>query len=215
MLGFLQKVSSGKNKSKLNKQQRLEFLLIALVILLGFSLTGCAGIGVNSKTDSKPLSMLGAATDAEFILTTDRGEEPVYKKGDVAVIRVGLGDSGFLNCFYQPGSGEIIRLYPNRFQSQAQVPARVQVSIPGTDEFAIQFDQSDTTEQFLCLVASSDINPFVAPQLRNQDFESIDLILLSSMYNKEVRTLDDIFVIYNEATPQKQLQAKMLTVRVQ
>jgi|GEM_PF-4232090 len=216
---LLENLTGGYINQNRTYRQQVPLKLIALLMLLSLSLTGCAGIADKSTLERRDRSNVDSeqvlsSTSSDFVLTTDQGINPVFKPGDATTVRVGLSSDGYLNCFYQPKFGEIIRLFPNRFQSESRIVAETEVKIPPTDEFVIQFDQSDTIEQILCLVTANDVNRFVAPELRESDLISIDLDLLSDLYSREIATLDDIQDIYETVTPQHRLQSRLLKLQV-
>ncbi len=220
MLTLLESLTNADRNLNQRKQQRLVFVLIALVMLLVFSMTGCAGIDRKTHSGDMPLSTLDSFTasdlsnETEIILSTDQGVDPVFRAGDETTIRVGLSADGYLNCFYQPDVGQIIRLFPNRFASTGRVAGQTQLKIPAGDEFAIQFDRSGVKEQILCLFSDADVNRLVAPQLRDSDLEPLDLDLLSSLYNRQIATLDHIYEIYRSGAPQHRVAPRLLTLEV-
>jgi hypothetical protein len=80
-----------------------------------------------------------------------------------------------LYCYYQDGSGEISRIFPNRFQPDAFVPARTQVEVPpgGGSAFSIRFEQLGAPEQVACLAADREVGLLLPPELKRQDLEPL------------------------------------------
>jgi hypothetical protein len=89
-------------------------------------------------------------------------------------LRIQPTEDAYLYCYYQDGSGEISRIFPNRFQPDAFVPARTQVEVPpGGGAFSIRFEQPGASEQVACLAANREVGLLLPPELKRQDLEPL------------------------------------------
>jgi hypothetical protein len=123
-----------------------------------------------------------AAAPPRALLSTSRGGRARYRVGESMVLRIQPTEDAYLYCYYQDGSGEISRIFPNRFQPDAFVPARTQVEVPpGGGAFSIRFEQPGTSEQVACLAADREVGLLLPPELKRQDLEPLP-----------VRRLDEI-----------------------
>ena len=117
-----------------------------------------------------------AATAPRALLSTSRGGQARYRVGESMVLRIQPTEDAYLYCYYQDGSGEISRIFPNRFQPDAFVPARTQVQVPPSgNAFSIRFEQPGAPEQVTCLAADREVGLLLPPELKRQDLEPLPL----------------------------------------
>ncbi len=161
---------------------------------------------LNTKSATQP-------THLDFTLTTQHSNAHKYNAGDMPIIHIKPVADSYLTCFYELSTGQLIKLYPNRFQPPRLIRAGEQLKIPGNERFDIQLDAPNTTERFLCFTASRDTSPFVAPMLRESDLEPIDSDTLAQLYKLDIEKLEDIFALYTVSTG-VDLAAKILTIKV-
>lgn len=124
-----------------------------------------------------------AAEAPRAILATSRGGRPVYRVGESMVLRVQPTQDAYIYCYYQDASGEISRIFPNRFQPDAFVRARSPVQVPpeGSGAFSIRFGKAGVPEGVACLTADREVGLLLPAELKRQDLEPLP-----------VRSLDDI-----------------------
>jgi hypothetical protein len=118
-----------------------------------------------------PISSLRVA------LATDRGPRPAYHVGDSMTLHLQPTQDAYLYCYYQDDAGRVSRIFPNRFQPDAFVPARVQVAVPpaGNSAFSIRFEQPGALEQVACLAVDREAGPLLPPELIQLDLEPLPL----------------------------------------
>jgi peptidoglycan hydrolase-like protein with peptidoglycan-binding domain/curli biogenesis system outer membrane secretion channel CsgG len=111
----------------------------------------------------------------DVFLNTDRGPLPQYKLGETLVVKAQPSVDAFLYCYYQDDDGSVSRVFPNRFQPDAFVPARTQVEVPpgGGGAFSIRFEQPGAPEQVACLAANREVGLLLPPELKRQDLEPL------------------------------------------
>lgn len=91
-------------------------------------------------------------------LGTDRGENPVYRRGEFLQARVEVGRDGVLYCYYRDSGGSIARIYPNRFNPDPFIRAGKIMSLPPEGSpFKIRFDQTKVKEQIACFASDRDL----------------------------------------------------------
>lgn len=105
------------------------------------------------------------------ILATTRGPRPVYRPGESMAVQVQPTEDAYVYCYYQDASGQVARIFPNRFQPDAFIRARRLVEIPpGTGQtFRIEFDQAGGRETIACLAASDEVGLNLPATLKAQD----------------------------------------------
>ena len=69
------------------------------------------------------------ALPPDFLISTDHGPMPTLPSGETVVVQVETSADKFVYCYYMDGSRQVARIFPNRFQSDAFVPAGKMVQI--------------------------------------------------------------------------------------
>ncbi|GEO37607.1 hypothetical protein SAE02_17550 [Skermanella aerolata] len=98
----------------------------------------------------------------EILLSTDHGPMPTLNPGDTIVVQVESNADRFVYCYYMDSFRQVSRIFPNRFQTDAFVPAGQQVAIPPGPEaerpFNIRLDMASRLEVITCLASSTAID---------------------------------------------------------
>jgi hypothetical protein len=93
----------------------------------------------------------------EILLSTDHGPMPTLNPGDTVVVQVETSADRFVYCYYMDSFRQVSRIFPNRFQTDAFVPAGQQVAIPPGPEaerpFNIRLDMAGRLEVIACLAS--------------------------------------------------------------
>lgn len=153
-------------------------------------------------------------TPLELSLSSSRGNKPVYKAGEDARIHATVSVDGYLYCYYEPTPGQIIKIYPNRFVPESRVSARDTIYVPSDERFSIKVEQTDSTEQVLCMASYEDLENKMPSELKSKSLQPVSLERLTKIYGRKVNNLADIFGIYKasaKVVPIKQ----QITLRVQ
>jgi hypothetical protein len=132
-------------------------------------------------------------------LSNARGTRPTYRAGETITLNLQPTQDAYTYCYYQDGVGSVSRIFPNRFQPDALVPARRQIQIPPTGAgFAIRFDRPRTHEAFLCVAANREIGLRLPNRLKAQDLAQLP-----------VRGLDDISASFHELPGARASEARL------
>lgn len=79
------------------------------------------------------------------------GESLSYSVGDPIFIAVEFNLDALVYCYYQDGHGQIVRVYPNRFNTDNLVSANQNITFPSTDEWSISATRIGASDDFLCI----------------------------------------------------------------
>jgi hypothetical protein len=98
----------------------------------------------------------------EILLSTDHGPMPTLHPGETIVVQVETSADRFVYCYYMDSFRQVSRIFPNRFQTDAFVPAGQQVAIPPGPEaerpFNIRLDMAGRLEVIACLTSPTSID---------------------------------------------------------
>jgi hypothetical protein len=144
---------------------------------------GAAAAAARAPVPAVPVAEPAAApaTPPRLTLTTARGARPSFRVGDAMVLQARPVGDAYLYCYYQDGSGEVSRIFPNRFQPDALVAAGRSVEVPPAGgAFAIRFDRPGT-EQVACLAADREVGLLLPAALKRQDLEPLPLASLDEV----------------------------------
>jgi curli biogenesis system outer membrane secretion channel CsgG len=125
-------------------------------------------------------------------LGTSRGPRPVYRVNETMSVQVQPSGDAFVYCYYQDASGAVARIFPNRFQPDALIPARRLVEIPpgGEQPFDIRFDTPGSRETVACLASDLEVGVKLPDELKVDD--------LSPM---PVRSIDEVAGRFRSIAP--------------
>jgi len=121
---------------------------------------------IEPPSDGPSPSELIAATQSavppeDLTVSTDHGPKPTVRSGDTIVVQVETGADKFVYCYYMDSFQQVARIFPNRFQSDAFVPAGRTVQIPPGPElerpFNIRLDMAGRLEVVTCLASPTEI----------------------------------------------------------
>ena len=102
------------------------------------------------------------ALTPDFLISTDHGPMPTLPSGETVVVQVETSADKFVYCYYMDGSRQVARIFPNRFQSDAFVPAGKMVQIPPGPEperpFNIRLEMPGRLEAVTCLASSAELD---------------------------------------------------------
>jgi curli biogenesis system outer membrane secretion channel CsgG/peptidoglycan hydrolase-like protein with peptidoglycan-binding domain len=119
----------------------------------------------------------------DVVLSSDRGPQPVYRVGEAVVVRAQSTVDGFLYCYYADAQGAVARIFPNRFQPDAFVPANRQVEIPPgpPHPFNIRMDRGGTKETIACVISPQEVGVGLPDRFKAGDLQPIPQVGLPDM----------------------------------
>lgn len=141
-------------------------------------------VGVDAiEIPIRPAANRDIAPPMDFVVTTDHGPTPSFNAGETVVVRVKTTPNAFVYCYYRDVSGEVARIFPNRFQPDAFVPAGQEIEIPPGPErpFNIRMDQPGQEEVVACLASPREIE-----QSRIDNGETEDLTPIAGLELQDV-----------------------------
>jgi hypothetical protein len=98
----------------------------------------------------------------DILLSTDHGPMPTLHPGETIVVQVETSVDRFVYCYYMDSFRQVSRIFPNRFQTDAFVPAGQQIAVPPGPEaerpFNIRLDMAGRLEVITCLASSTAID---------------------------------------------------------
>jgi peptidoglycan hydrolase-like protein with peptidoglycan-binding domain len=132
-------------------------------------ISGDLAMGRMPPANATPVALHPSAAEApkklRATLTTARGPAADYKLGEDLKALLLTNKDGYAYCYYRDASGRVSRIFPNRFQPSAAVPAGKQVAVPPASQgFSIVLDTPGNSEEVRCLVAERDLAGLV-PEL--------------------------------------------------
>lgn len=115
-------------------------------------------------------------------LDTPRGTTPVYHVGERLELMAQVSDDGYLYCYYRDESGNIARIYPNRYALDSYLRAGQRIDIPGPNAgFSIEFTEADQRPEVLCLASKRDLGAKLPASLKVADLEPVSVASLETV----------------------------------
>jgi hypothetical protein len=111
----------------------------------------------------------------------------IYRAGEEVKFKVFAPADTYLYCYLHDNAGQIQRIFPNRFTSDARVPSTLPIEMPGAMGFVLQADGSGVPEQIGCFTALQDLSGALPAPLRIADFARVNapnLEELAAMFKK-------------------------------
>jgi hypothetical protein len=136
-----------------------------------------------AAAESHPAVVAAAPSAPRLLLDTPRGSRPTYVTGETLVLAVQPIDDAYVYCFYQDSSGNVARIFPNRFQSGPFVAGNQRLEIPsdGEDSFVIRFDPPGGKETISCIAAGADVWQKLPDNLKAADLSPLAVSDLDEM----------------------------------
>jgi curli biogenesis system outer membrane secretion channel CsgG len=158
-----------------------------------------AGVAASTATPQ----LASAAADAprslpKLTIGTSRGPQPVYRVGDTMAVQVQPSADAYVYCYYQDASGAVARIFPNRFQPDAFVPARRQIEVPPPRQFDIRFDTAGARESVACLGSDLELGVNLPAELKAKDLEPLP-----------VRSVDEVASRFRALAPSRVDDARL------
>jgi hypothetical protein len=109
-----------------------------------------------------------------FSLSSERGDNPVYKFGDKMVLLLETEQDAWVYCFYRQANREWFRLFPNSFYPDPLIARNRRHRIPD-DNYTFDFVVKGPigTELLKCFAANEDVTRKLPEWLRKDAFEPL------------------------------------------
>ncbi len=121
------------------------------------------------------------------LLVTTRDRRPSYRVGETLTLQLQPAADAYVYCYYQDASGDIARIFPNRFQPDPLIPANSVIEVPpfaGT-AFSIRLETPGAPERVACLAADREVGLLLPAELKRPDLEPLP-----------VRSLDQVAALF-------------------
>ena len=103
-------------------------------------------------------------------LFTDRGTAPTYAPMETLRMHIQVSGNAYVYCYYQEGSGNVMQVYPNRFQGEGYISAGEIVTVPGRSAgFSIRAEWPGTEEEMLCVASDREITTYLPREMQVRD----------------------------------------------
>lgn len=110
----------------------------------------------------------GAARGLEIATSIAQG-----RPGQKVALRVSPKVDQFAYCYRQSADGQIVRVFPNRFQRDPMLKAGSVLMLPGKQPFDLALESVGAATRFACVGSPIEIYNELPPKLRWGDFEKI------------------------------------------
>ena len=106
-----------------------------------------------------------------FTLTTDNGQDPVYRVGEKMNLIVQADRDIWLRCYYLQQDGMVFQIFPNPYQSESAIAGGRPHTIPGQN-FPFDFDILPPAGKELvkCFALGADIAGHLPPEFTQDEF---------------------------------------------
>ncbi len=159
----------------------------------------------NSRLEDDP----GETRSFAILMTSPRGENPVYHPGEELVVYFRTDLRVWLYCFYIDSQGGVAQVLPNMFQKDFARGHMLSPYVlhalpdPRRDPFTFRIDASTLGEERLkCLATTRNVTDDLPPPLRGESFDAIPPAMAAR--------IDTIF----EALPDTRLSGASVTVTI-
>ncbi len=132
-------------------------------------------------------------------LFTDRGAEPTFSPMETIRTHIQVSGHAYVYCYYQEGSGNVMQVYPNRFQNEGYISAGEIITVPGRSAgFSIRAEWPGTEEEMLCVASDREITTYLPRQMQVRDLTPMP-----------VASIDELATIFAEIDMTGLSQARM------
>ncbi|MBF0561858.1 MAG: DUF4384 domain-containing protein [Alphaproteobacteria bacterium] len=149
-----------------------------------------------------PPKTINTAEPLAVRVTSERGDRPTYRQGEILVANLLVNRDSYVYCYYQDAKGTIARLFPNHFQAAEPYLTRRDVVLSADHQpVKIRFDQANSNERIGCY--ASNTNMKLPLDLNAKEFAPL-----------QVRSLDDLSTAVQQSNPSGIVESR-LEIQVQ
>jgi hypothetical protein len=109
------------------------------------------------------------------------------RRGEPVQLLVRPSQDAYVYCYLSDENARIMRFYPNRFATDALVPASRPLRLPGDMHFQIVFNGQGAEESVTCFALPRDVIQDLPAAVVGQDFEPLDLASLGAVRDAMTR----------------------------
>lgn len=114
------------------------------------------------KTTTLPEIVLNTVTQASS-----------YRVGDQIFITASSETETRLYCYYQDGHGQIVKIFPNRFNTDNLLQTGEKIIIPSTDSWNINATRIGSSDDFLCVATDPTSQSVISMLDQDSDLEPL------------------------------------------
>ena len=115
-------------------------------------------------------------------LFTDRGTEPTYAPMEFLRAHIQVSGNAYVYCYYQEGGGNVMQVFPNRFQTEGYVSAGDIISVPGRAAgFQIRAEFPGTEEEMLCVASDREITTYLPREMQVRDLTPMPIASIEDL----------------------------------
>jgi len=101
----------------------------------------------------------------DLTVTTNKGENPLFKVGERMVLSIGVSQPAYVQCFYLQADGTIFQIFPNSYVSDGFFNGGFTRKIPSSGmPFAFEFSPPQGVEAVKCYATDQDVQSQLFPQ---------------------------------------------------
>jgi len=163
-------------------------------VMAGLAICAVIALFMFTKSDeaaqntAEPTEVDNTALD--LILTSDRGQKPIYHFGEDLTLIVSVNKQAWLNCFYKQVDGNILQVYPNpqlpKTKRLEPLLKDVRHVLSGTNNapFVIRLGPPAGKEEVICFASDKDITQHLPEELRGNALDPLPPEMAKSLEKK-------------------------------
>lgn len=180
--GFINAVAQYQNQSQLIADGRVNFDTY-------YSLLDDENPVADSGAQQTMTMPKAQALPVTMRVSSDRGDRPTYRAGEILNAQVDVNRDAFVYCYYQDADGTVARLFPNRFQGADPFVRNHKISLSGERQAVkVKFDKAGVQERVACY--ASDVDVALPPALKEKELAPL-----------KVRSLDEVLNGFRQSNP--------------
>ena len=114
---------------------------------------------------------------------------PSRRSGAPLSFALQSSSTAYAYCYMQDVSGDVARVFPNRWQPDPVIDAGKRVSVPGPSaKFDLVFPPAGAREQVTCFVSSAELGSALPNNLKGEDLAPLPVVSLSDLRSQFERT---------------------------
>jgi hypothetical protein len=100
-------------------------------------------------------------------------QDSTLQPGEIFHIKVSMAQDAHVYCYFEDEKGEVVRFFPNRFQSKSYVHRATPLVLPGDRPFEMTASKKGISERIGCFAAKIDIINYLPSKVVGVDFEAL------------------------------------------